>query len=142
MRMDKVSESKAPAYFIDLNWFQENSRSFTVIAQRCLCQACRKRFASEPEAMTPASLVTNIRDCCSRAPDFISPKLPLLEKIFRLFLSGGNQPLGLTELLAQFGLYSDNPASLSPQTLSYLLSNNRYYGFRQKLQEKELGAED
>ena len=135
METDKISESEDLTYFIDLDWFQESGRSFTVIAQHCLCPACQERLASEPEAMTPASLVTNIRDCCSKVTGFISPRLPLLEKIFRFFLSRGNQPLSLTELIAQLSLHSDNPSPLSPRTLSHLLDNNRYYGFRQKLQE-------
>lgn len=130
---DKISESEDVSYFIDLDWFQESGRSFTVIAQHCLCQACQERLASEPEAMPPASLVTNISDCCSKVTGFVNPKLPLLEKIFRLFLSKGNQPLSLTELITQLGLYSDRPTSLSHQTIRCLLDNNQYYGFRQKL---------
>ena len=135
METDKIGDSKAPSYFIDLEWFQRSSRSFTVIAQHCFCPACQERLASEPETITPASLVTNVRDCCSKIPSFISPRLPLLEKVFRLFLAEGNKPLNLTELIAQLSLYLENPVSLSPQTLKRLLDNNQYYGFRQALQE-------
>jgi len=133
METDGMSELEDLTYFVDLDWFQESDRSFVVIAQHCLCPDCKERLASEPGTMTPAALVTNTRHCCSKLPGFISPKLPLLEKVFRLFLSEGNESLSLTELTAQLSFYSDSPVSLSPQTLQRLLDNNQYYGFRRRL---------
>jgi len=133
METDGMSELEDLTYFVDLDWFQESDRSFVVIAQHCLCPDCKERLASEPGTMTPAALVTNIGHCCSKLPGFISPKLPLLEKVFRLFLSEGNESLSLTELTAQLTFYSDSPVSSSPQTLQHLLDNNQYYGFRRRL---------
>lgn len=133
METDGTSELEDLTYFVDLDWFQESDRSFVVIAQHCLCPDCRERLTSEPRTMTPAALVTNMRQCCSKLPGFISPKLPLLEKVFRLFLSESNESLSLTELTAQLSFYSDSPVSLSPQTLQHLLDNNQYYGFRRRL---------
>jgi len=129
---DKISELKGLSYFIDLDWFQESGRSFTVVVEHCLCPACKERLASEPEAVTSTSLIMNVRDCCSKASGFISPKLPWLEKIFRLLLSNGNRSLSLAELIAQLSLYLDSPTSLSPQTIRRLLDNDQCYGFRQK----------
>jgi len=133
---DKIGKLDNLSYFIDLGWFQENDRSFTAVARRCLCSDCQERLASEQEDMTPALLLTNIRDCCSKALGFISPRMPLLEKIFRLFLSKGNKSLSLKELIAQLSSYVDNPASLSPYSLKRLLVNDQYYGFRQRLGEE------
>lgn len=135
METDKISEADDLSYFIDFGWFQENDRSFTAVASRCLCSDCRERLISEQEEITPALLMTNIRDCCSKVPGFISPKLPLFEKIFRLFLSEGNKPLRLKELTAQLSSSVDNPASLTPHSLKRLLGNDRYYGFCQILGE-------
>jgi len=129
---DKISELEDLSYFIDLDWFQENGRSFAVVVEHCLCPACRERLASELETMTPTSLIMNIRDCCSKVSGFINSKLSLLEKIFRLLLSNGNYPLSLTELVGRLGLYSYSPTSLSPQTLRRLLDNDQYCAFRQK----------
>ena len=130
---DKVSELDNLSYFVDLDWFQKNDRSFAVAVWHCLCPDCQKRLTSEQEDVTSAMLLTNIRDCCSKVVGFISPKLSLLEKVFRLLLSKGNKQLSLKELIAQLSSYMDNPASLSPQGLKRLLDNDQYYGFRQRL---------
>jgi hypothetical protein len=53
--------------------------------------------------MSAADLLSNIKDCCSKTPDFITGDLPVLESVFRLFLANGNQPLGLEELQKQLG---------------------------------------
>ncbi len=135
MEKDKTGESEELSYLIDLDWFEQTGRSFVIIARHCLCPRCKERLASEPEAMTPASLVLNVRDCCSNVPGFIDPRLPLLEKVFRLSLSEGNRPVSLTEVTARLSLYSDNPASLSPTSLKHLLDHNQYYGFRLALGE-------
>ena len=131
--VDKVSELENFSYFVDLDWFQENGRSFDVVVWHCLCPDCQKRLASEREDMTSAMLLTNIRDCCSKAVGFISPKLPLLEKVFRVLLSKGNKQLSLKELIVQLGSCTDNPASLSPEGLKRLLDNDQHYGFRSRL---------
>ena len=135
METDKTGESEDLSYFIGLDWFEESGRSFAVIARHCLCPHCKERLVSELEAMTPASLVANVRDCCCNVPGFIDLRLPLLEKVFRLILSEGNRPLSLTELTARLSPYSDNPASLSPAILKRLLDNNKHYGFRVRLGE-------
>ncbi len=119
-------------YFIDLDCFQESDRSFAAVAGHCLCSACQERSASSLKDIEVASLVPNIRDCCSKTPDFINSRLPLLERIFRVFLARGNEPLSLAELATQLVTYSDSPTSLSPQTLKRLLDNDRYYGFKQR----------
>ena len=133
METAKISELEDLTYFINLDWFQRTDRSFAVIAQRCLCPACQERLASKPDVMLSVSLIENIRDCCSKTPNFISFKLPLLEKVFRLFISKGNEPISLAELIMQLSLYSNNSVSLSPSTLKRLLDNNKYYGFCQVL---------
>jgi hypothetical protein len=132
METDGISGLEGLTYFIDLDWFQGSDRSFIVIAQHCLCPDCKERLASESKTMTAASLVTNIRHCCSKVTGFVSPKLPLLEKVFRVLLSEGNESLSLEELTAQLSFYSDSPVSLSPQTLKHILENDQHYGFRQR----------
>ena len=130
MEADRTDQAEDLSCFIDLDWFEESGRSFAVICRHCLCSHCGERLASEPEAVTPASLIANVKDCCSNVPGFIEPRLPLLEKMFRLLLSEGNRPLSLDEVTARLGLYVDNPASLTPSVLKRLLDNNQHYGFR------------
>lgn len=133
---DTVSNLEGLSYFIDLAYFQESDRSFAATAWHCLCLDCQERLASSLKDIEVASLVENIRDCCSKTPDFINSRLPLLERIFRVFLSGGNSPLSLAELATQLTEYSDSPISLVPQTLKRLLDNDRYYGLRQRTKSK------
>ena len=134
---DKISKLEALNYFIDLGWLEYGGRSFVIIAQHCLCPSCQGRLNAEQKDVQPDLLITSIRDCCSRAPDFISQRLPLLEKIFGLFLSHGNEPLSLAELSAELTAYLDNPALSSPRTLKCLLDKDHYYGFNFRSRGKQ-----
>ncbi len=119
----------SPRWFIDLDWHQQNSRSFFVLAQDCLCPKCQERLTGEISA---ADLLTTIKDCCSKAPNFITGKLPILESIFRLFLANGNQPLDLEELGKQLSEWRGGDTyRTSAEILSRLLASDQYYGLRQ-----------
>jgi len=130
--MDKESPSTdqvTQRWFIDLDWYQQNNRSFCTLAQRCLCPKCREQL---PEEMSAADLLTNIKDCCAKTPDFITSELPILESIFRLFLATGNQPLDLDELGRQLSEWRGGDIyRTSPEISSRLLKSDQYYGLRQ-----------
>ena len=116
-------------WFIDLDWYQQNSRSFFALAQNCLCPKCQQQLKGEISA---ADLLTTIKDCCSKTPDFITGRLPILESIFRLFLANGNQPLDLEELGKQLSERREGGSYRnSPEVLSRLLESDHYYGVRQ-----------
>lgn len=119
-------------YIIDLDCFQEVARSFAAVAEQCLCPACRGRLATSICVLQTDLLLQYIRDCCSKRPDFMSPKQPLLEKIFRVFLIGGNEPLTLGELAARLATCCDGSISPSLQMLRRLLDSDRHYGFKPK----------
>jgi len=124
-----TTEQVRPGWFIDLDWFQQNNRSFSALAQHCLCPKCRERLKGEISA---ADLVTTIKDCCSKTPGFITGESPILESIFRLFLANGNQPLDLEELGRQVGEWRGGDTyRASAEILSRLLKNDQYYGLRQ-----------
>ena len=117
-------------WFIDLGWYQQNNRSFLTLAQRCLCSKCSERL--EGEEISAADLLSTIKDCCSKAPAFITRNLPVLESVFRLFLANGNQPLNLEELGKQLSEWREGDTyCTSPGILSRLLSSDRHYGFGQ-----------
>ena len=119
----------SPRWFIDLDWHQQSNRSFFALAQGCLCPKCQKRLKGEISA---ADLLTTIKDCCSKTPNFITGKLPILESIFRLFLTNGNQPLDLEELGKQLSEWRDGDTyRTSAEILPRLLSSDQYYGLRQ-----------
>jgi len=128
MNEEEGADQVKPCWFIDLNWHQQNSRSFSALARDCLCPKCRERS----KKLSADELLTAIKDCCSEAADFISGKSPVLENIFRLFLANGNQPLDSEDLGKQLrercggGSYRT-----SAEVLSRLLRDERYYGIRQ-----------
>jgi len=127
---DIITDQIRPYWFIDLDWYRQNNRSFLALAQGCLCPECGERL-KEGE-ISAADLVTTIRDCCSKTPDFITGKVPILEAIFRLFLANGNQPLDLEEMGRQLSDWRGGETSgTSAQVLSRLLERDQYYGLRQ-----------
>lgn len=129
--MDKESiDQLRPRWFIDLDRYQQDNRSFFALAQGCLCPRCHERLKVGEVSAT--DLLTTIKDCCSRTPGFITDKLPILETIFRLFLASGNQPLDLEELGRQLVQWRGGDAyCASAEVLSRLLGSDRYYGLRQ-----------
>jgi len=125
-------EQPRPRWFIDLDWLQQNNRSFSALAQSCLCPKCHERLKVEKGETPAADFLATIKDCCSKTPGFITYKLPLLESIFRLFLANGNQPLDLEELARQLSEWWDEEAyRISAEILFHLLSSDQYYGLCQ-----------
>ena len=131
-REDIDTDQARPRWFIELDWYQPNNRSFFALARDCLCPQCRKQLRVEEGEISAADLLSNIRGCCSKAPDFVTGELPILESIFRLFLANGNQPLDLEELGQQLGERRGGDASrTSIEILSRLLKSDQYYGLRE-----------
>lgn len=133
--MDKeevVAQQDNPRWFIELGWFQQNNRSFSVLAQNYLCAKCSKRLARQGKEIPDEKLLATIKDCCAQSPDFINYKLPILESVFRLFLSNGNEPLDLGELGRQLNerLGGDSYRT-SSDILGKLLRRDNYYGLTQ-----------
>jgi len=129
---DISTKQVTPRYFIDLDWYQQNSRSFLAMAQGRLCPKCQKRLKAGEGEILAADLIATIGDCCSRTPGFITRELPILESIFRLLLANGNQPLDLEELGKQLSEWRGGDTyCTSAEILSRLLRNDQYYGLRQ-----------
>ena len=129
---DTSTEQVAPRYFIDLDWYQQNNRTFPALAHSRLCQKCQEQLKAGDSDVQAADLLAALRDCCSKTPGFITRELPILESIFRLFLTSGNEPLDLEELEKQLSEWRDGDTSCtSNEILSHLLGNDQYYGLRQ-----------
>jgi hypothetical protein len=95
-----------------------------------LCLKCRKKRETGEGLLSDDDFLASIRDCCSRAPEFITPRLPILESVFRLFLANNNQPLDLEELGKRLSQWRGGGASGISEILAPLLENDRYYGVR------------
>jgi len=116
-------------YFIDLDWYQQQERSFATLTESRLCPTSRKKEKTKSEA----ALLRTISQCCSKRDGFIAPNMPLLEMIFRLLLANGNQPLELGQMQEQLQKWlgdSSNARDLSVPKLKRILSNDKYYGLR------------
>jgi hypothetical protein len=126
-----ADDSMPKGWSIDLDWLEQNNRSFLALARGCLCSGCRQRLEEAKKPFSPAELIKHIRDCCSKNPEFFTGRPPVLESIFRIFLANGNRPLTLEELSRQLAERRGGaPQRTSPEVLSHLLRNERYYGLR------------
>lgn len=126
------TEIYSPRWVIDLEWYQRNKRSLFTLAQGCLCPKCRQRLKAVEGEIPADEVLSAIRDCCSKAPGFITHQLPILESIFRLFLATDNQPLDLEEMGKQLSQWRGGDTyCTSAEILSRLLESDQYYGLRQ-----------
>ncbi len=127
-----MSDRPQQRWSIDPDWFERNNRSFSALAQGCLCPRCQKRLRIGKKGASVADIMSAIGDCCSKKKDFISRELPVMEGIFRLFLANGNQPLDSDELATQLDQWRGGGTSgTSPEILSRLLESEHYYGLKQ-----------
>jgi hypothetical protein len=126
-----TNDQPAQRWFIDLDWLEEHNRSFLTLVQGCLCPKCTERLKKGKKQFSPAELISNIRHCCSKTPEFINNKSPVLYSIFRLFLANGNQPLSLEELGKKLAERQGGDTQHTPvEILSRLLSQDQYYGLK------------
>ena len=116
-------------YNIDFTWYKENNRSFAALAHSRLCPACRGKLKAAKTS--EKALVRTIKGCCSQIPGFITPKQPILESVFRIFLGNGNELLTLEEIRQQLEEHWGEGFGLAPEVLGRVLDNESYYGLRQ-----------
>ena len=125
------TDQPKPRWSIDLDWYQQNNRSFPALAQNYLCKKCRKNLDAESKAISETKLLAAIKDCCANEAGFISSQLPILENVFRFFLGRGNQPLDLEELGKQLSeLLGGDTYRTSVEMLYRLFEKDQYYGIR------------
>lgn len=125
----KAQSTEPPVrYFIDMEWYKKQGRSFVELASSRLCPASQKKEKSKSEA----ALLRTIKQCCSKREGFITANMPILEMIFRLFLANGNEPLALEEIQEQLQRLNDisGARDLSLPRLKRIIENDKYYGLR------------
>ena len=98
-------------FHIDFDWWDRETQAFRVYLMGHLCAEHRATF--DPEApvelldrvdvetgqVTPIDRVQYILGAhCARQPGFITPQMPLVDAVFRVFVANGNQPLSPEEL--------------------------------------------
>lgn len=134
---DVNAEELKAQWFIDLDWHRQNNRSFLLLVHSRLCPECQERVKKSGEVPVD-DLLSAMKECCASSPDFITAKLPILESIFRIFLTNGNQPLSLEELAKQLSeRRGGDTYHTSSWILSRLLANDSYYGLRRVPEQGE-----
>lgn len=146
-------------YFIDMQWYDEHSRSFRAVAQGRFCRSCQGKLGSEAQERVPtvdaktgrvvfemrsvpygSNPMSVIRTCCSKAKGYITLETPVLEAVFRIFLASGNQPTDLDSVRDQLSEYvhlNGKPHGYSSEYLERLIANDKFYGLRQFALDKE-----
>jgi len=116
-------------WFIDLDWYQQNQRSFTTATRCSLCPDCLRRLEAKGSEVSADELLSAIKGCCSTMSEYITPRLALMESVFRIILANGNHPLGLEELGRQLNERRGGGAyHASEEMLLRLLESDCYYG--------------
>jgi hypothetical protein len=117
---------------ISSDWFTRNNRSITALLENYLCPECARKFTAGEKESSSESLMDTVNSCCSHLPGFINEKTPLLEGMFRFFLSNGNTPVTIEELSEHLNRIRGGNAYLnSPETLLRLLKADMYYGLQE-----------
>ena len=125
-------------YFLDLEWYKDNNRSFDVLAQNRMCPDSFKGWnietSDDNSSTTPrsADAIAEIQRCCSKKPEFTNPNLTVMEILFRTLLSSGNQPLTLGELEARMREWVGgwDGRVINEDVLKRLVEADYFYGIR------------
>jgi hypothetical protein len=143
-------EEEPKKYYIDMGWFEQNQRSFRVVAEKRFCPGCKSKLGTETEERLPtidsktgrvvyetrkvafgSNPLSVIRSCCARERNYITSDMPVLEALFRVFLLNGNQPVELEvirEELSQWFPLTSRPHGYSTQLLRRLIEGDNNYG--------------
>lgn len=154
MVMEETTQSDVSVEFVvDTSWFEENGFAFDDFVQARMCESCRERLDEEVEERYTvldkksgrasfeirrtkygADPIRVIRDCCSKKRHYITPDMPTLEAVFRVFLANGNQALTLGQVREQLAEWCPGGGCqwllLPVDQLERLVQHDRYYGIR------------
>ncbi|MBI2939898.1 MAG: hypothetical protein HYY04_05615 [Chloroflexi bacterium] len=147
-----IAEDRKTRYFIDLQWYTQNNRSFQAMAQQRLCPACKAKLGTEVQERVPtvdpktgrvvfemrnvpyaSNPMTVVRSCCSKERSYVTAETPVAEALFRVFLANSNQPISAEQIREQLSNYislADRPHGYSPELIERIIANDRFYGLR------------
>lgn len=115
-------------YHINLGWFETNKVSFSDTAGKRLCPSCKKKLTSEKKGK-PEEFIKVISECCSKEKNYIHFLQPVIESIFRLFLTNNNKPLTAEEIIQKLNeKRMESALSISVETVQKLLDSARFLG--------------
>lgn len=129
-RLSLVKPTLDTCFHIDFEWWKKNDRDWRVYLRNYLCPEHQKALTNfddlsqvdwvDPETAEVQKvdgfqhlLITH----CAKRDDFITQQTALIDAIFRIFLSNGNQGLSARELGSRLGR--------SPEMILKTLSGTR-----------------
>ena len=93
-------------FHIDFDWWQESDSNWRIFLVSFLCEKHQELFSDKDDSIvidaidpitadiSPVDGVLYIlMNHCAKKDDFIPENLPLVSRIFRIFLANGNNPL-------------------------------------------------
>jgi hypothetical protein len=139
---------EATLYQVSQEWYEAQDRSLDQVLSVRMCAnhrsdrsapaGERRRAVPDPETGELRFVATagddtfeTIAQCCATQSDFITPTMPLMEAIFRVFLAKGNPPLSAEEIHDELrAWFAGNTRSryFTVETVAKLLESDNYYG--------------
>jgi hypothetical protein len=118
-------------WVIDLQEYEPNTRSLYDLIVSGLCPKCVEKLTKKGTNVNHSDLLKTIQNCCGKTPEFVKPKMPILESVFRVLLANGNKPMDIDEIYQQLSerLGSDSYLGL-PIMLTCLMDKDKWYGFK------------
>lgn len=98
-------------FHIDFEWWQDNDSNWRIFLQGYLCEKHQAIFKDQDDsvvidAVDPETaevtqvdgLLYELMNHCAAQEDFIQENMPLISKIFRVFLAYNNKPMSPAQL--------------------------------------------
>jgi hypothetical protein len=151
----EAEEPPSTPYYVDQGWYDANGLSFRDVVMARMCEACQERAAAGevaeeryteydtktrrafpktrqvPFASNPVRV---IREDCSAKKGYITPDMPTLEAVFRIYLANGNQPMPLSHVREQLVDWCPDGQCrwllLSDSQLERMVASDGSYGLR------------
>jgi hypothetical protein len=131
-RFSLVKPTVNTPFHIDFTWWKKNERDWHVYLRSLLCTEHQEALSNVEEGesidwvdphtaeVKPVDGIQNaLMTHCVKQPDFLTEKTALVEAVFRLFLTNGNNPMTSQEL----GGRLNRP----PETILRTLAGPRVY---------------
>ena len=101
-------------FHIDFSWWKQHDNNWRVFLVSCLCAEHRPLFEEQKEEVQidwinpETAEVTSLDGLqhilmshCAKQSDFLTSETPLVDLVFRVFLTNGNSPMSPAELAQQ-----------------------------------------
>lgn len=131
-RLSLAKPTLQTKFHIDFNWWTQSDQDWKVYLRNLLCVEHQQTFANfqsdssldwvDPET-AEVQRVDGLQNIlithCAKQPDFITEYTTMVDALFRIFLSNGNEPLSPMQLGERLGR--------PPATILNLLSGRQVY---------------